>query len=310
MMLSLESLLEQYDSFMSLGDERAIQYPLLDSPLPCLSLLTCYLLFVKVIGPDFMKNRKPFDLRYLMIAYNFSMVLLNGYIFWGIGVHGWFGKYDIRCEPVNRSTTDVSAVKMVFFGWLFYVSKFIEFLDTVFFILRKKESQVTLLHVIHHCSMPFNCWFTIRFVPGGHASMVAFVNSGVHVVMYSYYALSALGPAVTPYLFFKKYITRIQMIQFLFLMAHALQLLFRDCDFPNIFVSYIGFYAVLFMIMFSNFYVKSYTRRTGKIKDRFNTTTKEKDYLKNGQLEHNSSHDNMCYNNNEQPSDCDLLPRT
>ena len=141
--------------------------------------------------------------------------------------------------------------------------------------------------------------------------MVAFVNSGVHVVMYSYYALSAFGPAVTPYLFFKKYITRIQMIQFLFLMTHAMQLLFRDCDFPNFFVSYIGFYAVLFTIMFSNFYVKAYTRRTEKIKDRFNATTKEKDYLKNGQLEHNGSHDySMCNNNHKELGDCDLRRRT
>lgn len=34
--------------------------------------------------------------------------------------------------------------------WIFYMSKFIELFDTLFFILRKKFNQVTFLHVFHH----------------------------------------------------------------------------------------------------------------------------------------------------------------
>ena len=51
--------------------------------------------------------------------------------------------------------------------WMFYFSKFIEFLDTLFFILRKKNNQVTFLHVYHHATMPFIWWIAIKWFAGG-----------------------------------------------------------------------------------------------------------------------------------------------
>ena len=40
------------------------------------------------------------------------------------------------------------------------------------------------------------------------------INSFVHMVMYSYYALAALGPAYQKYLWWKKYLTVFQMVSF------------------------------------------------------------------------------------------------
>lgn len=40
--------------------------------------------------------------------------------------------------------------------WWYYISKFTEFFDTFFFILRKKYQHVSTLHVIHHGVMPFS----------------------------------------------------------------------------------------------------------------------------------------------------------
>lgn len=42
----------------------------------------------------------------------------------------------------------------------------------------------------------------------------ALINSIVHVVMYSYYALSCLGPSVQKYLWWKKHITHLQLVRF------------------------------------------------------------------------------------------------
>lgn len=50
--------------------------------------------------------------------------------------------------------------------WWFYFSKFTEFFDTLFFILRKKNSHVSTLHVIHHGCMPFSIWMGLKFAPG------------------------------------------------------------------------------------------------------------------------------------------------
>ncbi|KAI1277766.1 putative protein for very long chain fatty acid elongation [Halotydeus destructor] len=256
-------LLNKYDKFMAGADDRILSYPLMESPMPTLSLCLTYFIFVKMAGPKMMANRKPFDLRLPMIVYNFALVFLNGYLFWKFGQHGWFGKYDFRCQPVDR-TNSPDALAMVNIGWLFYFSKFIEFADTIFFVLRKKQSQVTALHVLHHATMPFNVWFTIRFAPGGHSSFCSFLNSLVHVVMYLYYALAAIGPQMQPYIWWKRYITKMQLIQFVLVMGHSFQLLFRDCDYPKIFMAYIGFYAILFLFMFSDFYIKAYRKRASQ----------------------------------------------
>ena len=44
------------------------------------------------------------------------------------------------------------------------------------------------------------------------AILGALINSIVHVVMYSYYALSCLGPSVQKYLWWKKHITHLQLV--------------------------------------------------------------------------------------------------
>jgi hypothetical protein len=41
------------------------------------------------------------------------------------------------------------------------------------------------------------------------------INTFVHVIMYSYYLLAALGPRFQKYLWWKKYLTVLQMVGFL-----------------------------------------------------------------------------------------------
>lgn len=55
---------------------------------------------------------------------------------------------------------------------------------------------------------------TILFaIVGGMGSFHAMINSSVHVVMYLYYGLSALGPVAQPYLWWKKHMTAIQLVR-------------------------------------------------------------------------------------------------
>lgn len=60
--------------------------------------------------------------------------------------------------------------------------------------------------------MAFTWWFGVKFAAGGLGTFHAMVNCLVHVIMYSYYALSALGPAYQKYLWWKKYMTSIQLV--------------------------------------------------------------------------------------------------
>lgn len=51
--------------------------------------------------------------------------------------------------------------------WWFYFSKCLEMLDTIFFVLRKKNNQVSFLHVYHHASMFPLWWIGVKWVAGG-----------------------------------------------------------------------------------------------------------------------------------------------
>ncbi len=56
-------------------------------------------------------------------------------------------------------------------------------------------------------------FWKIYIFAGEQGVIVGVVNSFVHVVMYGYYFLAALGPEVQKYLWWKKYITRLQMVR-------------------------------------------------------------------------------------------------
>lgn len=50
-------------------------------------------------------------------------------------------------------------------------------------------------------------------IVGGMGSFHALVNACVHVIMYSYYGLAAAGPRFQKYLWWKKYMTAIQLVR-------------------------------------------------------------------------------------------------
>lgn len=207
-----------------------------------------------------MENRKPFQLKNVLIVYNLFQVIFSAWLFHECLMGGWWGHYSFRCQPVDYSNSP-TAIRMVHASWWYYFSKFTEFMDTIFFVLRKKNNHVSTLHVIHHGCMPMSVWFGVKFTPGGHSTFFGLLNTFVHIVMYSYYLLAALGPRVQPYLWWKKYLTAFQMIQFIAIMVHAFQLLFIDCNYPKAFVWWIGLHAVMFFFLFNEFYQQNYQQK-------------------------------------------------
>ncbi|RWS13411.1 elongation of very long chain fatty acids protein-like protein, partial [Dinothrombium tinctorium] len=242
------------------ADERVKDWPLMQGPFATLSICLSYVIMVKFLGPQLMKNRDPLNVRWLMIIYNFAMVFVSLYIFMKMGIHGWFGKYDYTCQPVDYSDS-YDAVEMANMCWWYFITKFIEFSDTIFFVLRKKFTHVSTLHVIHHGVMPMSVWWGVKFTPGGHSTFFAFLNSFIHILMYIYYGLASIGPQMNKYLWWKKYMTSIQMVQFVLIFVHSFQLLFRDCNYPRGFMWWIGFHAILFWFLFWDFYKNTYLSR-------------------------------------------------
>ena len=62
-------------------DRRMDEYPLMNSPLPTFFICCGYLLFVTLIGPSFMKYRKPLNLKAFRIFYDLFQVVFSLYLF-------------------------------------------------------------------------------------------------------------------------------------------------------------------------------------------------------------------------------------
>lgn len=257
---ALGVLNRSFKSFLDQGDPRVKDWPLMQSPFPGVAMIVAYIYFVKVAGPQFMKRRKPYDLRNSMAIYNFVLVLLNLVIFMGIGWYGYFNGYSLKCQPVDYSNKH-DAVMMARMGYYFYLTKFVEFADTIFFVLRKKDNQISALHVIHHSIVPFSLWFGIKFAPGGYNAFFPFLNSLVHVIMYTYYGLSALGDKYKKYLFWKKYMTYMQLAQFVGVIIYAVSLWYNQCDISKTFIVMNFVHAALFFGLFLNFFVQNYIKQ-------------------------------------------------
>ncbi|KAF4533125.1 hypothetical protein B566_EDAN007936 [Ephemera danica] len=72
------------DLFDKYGDPRVQGWLLMSSPLPTLAICLGYVYLVKVIGPKFMENRKPFELRKVLIWYNAFQVVFSAWLFYEV----------------------------------------------------------------------------------------------------------------------------------------------------------------------------------------------------------------------------------
>lgn len=257
-------VIQAYDNLMSKADPRVENLPLMDSPFPHTVIMVLYLMVIK-LGPSWMKHKNAYELRTAMVIYNFSIVFWTVYMLYEFLASGWLTGYSLGCQPVDYSNSE-SALRMLKISYVFFISKLVELSDTVFFILRKKQNQVSFLHVFHHCAMPICWWWGVKFVPGGAGTFHGLLNCIVHITMYTYYGLSALGPAMQKYLFWKSYITKLQLVQFVLIYVHMAQYFFISCDYPVFFVVAISSYALIFLVLFANFYRQAYRNKSGSLK--------------------------------------------
>ena len=76
----------QYVHMMEeLRDPRSDGLPLMSSIWPTVIICVSYVYIIKVSGPMFMRDRKPYQLKYFVIAYNIFQTLFS---LWGF-LQGW-----------------------------------------------------------------------------------------------------------------------------------------------------------------------------------------------------------------------------
>ncbi|XP_011643466.1 elongation of very long chain fatty acids protein 7 [Pogonomyrmex barbatus] len=239
---------------------------LMGSPTPMLSIVSIYLIFVLKIGPKMMEKRSAFQLNTIMIIYNAFQVLFSIWLTTLVldvdfkslfSAHGCNIQNHLSSKPENTNIQRALSRG----AWWYFFAKIIELLDTVFFVLRKKQNQVTFLHVFHHTITAVFSWCYLKLLPGEQGVIIGFLNSVVHIIMYTYYFIAALGSKYRKYLWWKKYMTWIQLLQFGLMLVYLVLTLIMDCRTPKALTYFFATVIIIFIYLFSDFYCKAYKKK-------------------------------------------------
>mmetsp|Transcript_88370 Transcript_88370/g.161835 ORF Transcript_88370/g.161835 Transcript_88370/m.161835 type:complete len:721 (-) Transcript_88370:115-2277(-) len=164
-----------------------------------------------------MMTSKAVNVKFAMQVYNMVQIAVCSYMVWGllpcIGFPNVFG---ISTEFNERGE---------WFVFVHYLSKYLDWFDTLWIVLNKKRSQLSFLHIYHHATI-VSVWGLLlsNDVGSGGVRYGAFINSLTHVIMYSHYLWTSFG-LKNP---LKRYITMWQISQFYSCLAHAFLVMFFD----------------------------------------------------------------------------------
>lgn len=181
-----------------------------------------------------MSLRKPFRMRTFMLAYNAVQVVFNMTMLLNVRSHPLIPyplehiRYQIRLLPqclhaiqsqnawTNCVTSDRNTRRILL---VYLHNKYFDLLDTVICVLRKKDAQVSYLHVHHHCAVVFWTTLSMHYSDGSVESVDAGItliitsNATVHVCMYAYYFATIYSAAMRGrFAVFKKRITQLQLV--------------------------------------------------------------------------------------------------
>lgn len=226
-------------------------------------LLCFYIAFAYVmvvfVGRSFMASRSPYNLRTPLLLWNILLALFS--LAAAIRTAPEF-VHVLYTEGMERSFCSNSYyhdARLIFWYVIFAWSKVFELIDTVFIVLRKQK--LLLLHWLHHALTLCYTFLAMGDVPGTARWMVA-MNSIIHSVMYTYYALKVLKVSVPRVVAMFITVAQIaQMIVGLYVNYRAYSIRVRNAQacHTSEAAAFYGFaiYA-LFFFLFVKFFIASY----------------------------------------------------
>lgn len=242
-------------------------WPLVSNPAMVLVWMVAYLAFVfgglafwrSAAGERLRSKRQGVDptwLRFFVQAHNLFLIASSAFIMVGSAYEAWKNGYKFWGTPYNPREVEMS--KLIYF---FFVLKLYEYFDTVIMVLKGNTRQISFLHCYHHMTISFIWWIIARIVPGGEAWYSASLNSFIHVLMYTYYFMATMigknEKRKKKYLWWGKYLTQLQMTQFVTMMGQALYT-FYFTDYPLFISRFYFWYMQTLLVLFSNFYVRKH----------------------------------------------------
>jgi len=222
------------------------------------NIALAYLLFV-VVGSQVMKTLPAIDPYPIKFFYNVSQIMLCAYMTIEAVFLAYRNGYSIiPCVEYNKDSPAIANLL-----WLFYISKVWDFWDTIFIVLGKKWKQLSFLHVYHHTTIFLFYWLNSNVFYDGDIYLTILLNGFIHTVMYTYYFIcmhtkdKETGKSIP--IWWKPYLTLMQLIQFVTMMSQGSYLVINGCDYLNIRItaSYVVYILSLFFL-FMHFFIQSY----------------------------------------------------
>lgn len=225
-----------------------------------------YLLIIFTIK-YYMQNRPRFNLRKILVMWNtmlatFSIIGATRTLPELIHVVSNYGIYHSVCVPSFIESDRVAG----FWTWMFALSKLPELGDTVFVVLRKQP--LIFLHWYHHITVLLYTWYAYKEYTSS-ARWFIVMNYCVHSLMYSYYALRAMG--FFPPKFIMMLITSLQITQMIIgclvnYWSYQYLKAGQSCHISllNIQLSTCMYFS--YFVLFGRFFYKSYMSPSGKKK--------------------------------------------
>eukprot|EP00040_Diaphanoeca_grandis_P026438 m.148132 g.148132 ORF g.148132 m.148132 type:complete len:315 (-) comp30575_c0_seq2:47-991(-) len=215
-----------------------------------------YLVVIKVMH-SMMKTRDAYSFPWLMRLYNIAQVAVCGYMTIGLGnaiIESGMIEIGAGVRVPNVFGFGIP-IKREHQHYIFvhFLSKFLDYFDTIFIVLKKADRRLSFLHVYHHATIGpiWGCLLLLGY-GSGTAMFGALLNSFVHVLMYSHYFVTSFG-INNP---FKKQITQVQITQFYLCIMHATIATVTDIDqiYPKLLASLQFLYHLSMVYLFTQFY--------------------------------------------------------
>ncbi|KAH9584147.1 ELO family [Trypanosoma melophagium] len=211
----------------------------------------CYLALVFLLR-RWMQSRRPLDVGVPMVIYNIIQIVLS--VLMAINLSPY-----LRNGVFNLNGLFCAHIEL----WVFihYCTKYLDMMDTVFMVCRKKDDQLTFLHLYHHTTIGFIWGLLLRNGMGnGTVYFGAWINSAVHFLMYSHYLWTSFG-FKNP---LKYLLTKIQMFQFGLCILQSILVPFFDNQFTIRWCLLQMVYHTSLLVLFLNFYRGSKRKRNQK----------------------------------------------
>ena len=223
-------------------------------PIYWVMLVLLLAVTIKWIGPAYMSNREPVDVRPITLI--LDGLAFGGYVVGLLSVvvpTGYFMDC-FDCSAYSPTTGRYDHIVVKHFAFAIIFAKLFDFLVPIFFFLCKKP-PVTNLYLLYLMSVAAGTVALVKINPGGIFVFAALID-GIHsVVFYSYLTFTAADPRFRPSRRWKAAVFFSKMLAWSLILAHSAYFLsLPNCGEPVVKLAMVVFSSLVLILFPYDFY--------------------------------------------------------